>query len=134
MISLQTVDRNANIDFLQSCPSTMDGTESARYDLNMDAPRDQQRHHCLDLAVPHQRVASDEGEVQRTDAVNDLEYPIDECLPLVVAKTSQGGTTAQVSVIVRIATGTPERAFSSDLDRERGLLAFQNLVPCPQHF
>jgi hypothetical protein len=56
--------------------------------------------------------------VKGTVLIDQPQDAVDQRLPLVVAKLPERGGPTQVFVVVRIATGTPQRTFTSDLDGE----------------
>jgi hypothetical protein len=39
-----------------------------------------------------------------------------------------------MSVVVGITSGTPQRTFTRNFDRERGALSLEDFAPCTNHF
>src|ERR1700730_11490332 len=56
---LQAIYRDNHVHSGESGPSGRERAERAGYDLYVDAAREQQRNHALQLAVAHQRISAD---------------------------------------------------------------------------
>jgi hypothetical protein len=58
-----------------------------------------------------------------------FQHAIDQKLPFAIVQVSQGSAAAEMGVIKRVATRAAQRAFPSDLNRERGVFASKNFSP-----
>ncbi len=129
VFGLQAVDRDSHGQVRERSPGRRRRTESAGDDLHVDAPVQQQRNHRFELAIPDQRVASHQRQMQRPQAVGHLQHSVDQLLSLAVAKAAQRDAAAQVPVLVGVASGAPQRALPGDFDRKGRPLSLQNPAP-----
>jgi hypothetical protein len=72
--------------------------------------------------------------MQWPHAIYDLKDTVNESLPFSVIQASQRDAASEVAVIVCIATRTAQRTFLRYLDRQRGLIALQDLAPRSYNF
>src|SRR4051794_39701703 len=100
----------------------------------MNAPIKQLRDHSLQLTVANQRIAADQGKMQRFKAVDQFQNTVDQCLTFAIMQVAQHGSTAQMCVIIRITSGTAERTLAGDLYRERRTKTLQDPPPCSHDF
>jgi hypothetical protein len=94
--------------------------------LRIDTPGLDLRKKKFELAVPDQRVTSNEGDVQGFVLVDQSEYSRDQFIPLEVRELTELDGTAQVSRIEGIASGTPQGTFFGEFDRQQGGTAGEN--------
>ena len=59
----------------------------------------------VQLAEPHERLAADDRDVQRTMFVDELKEAVDELLPLEVADLAKRDVAAEVFVTVGVTAG-----------------------------
>mgnify|MGYP003694771159 CR=1 FL=1 len=129
VLGLQAVDRHDNLQPPQAAPADRNLAHGARHELRVDAAGGQDRQQRVELAIPDQRFAADDRQVQRAMAIHEPEHAVDEGLALEVAQLAQAEVAAQVIVAVRIAAGAMQRALARDLDRERGRVASEYPSP-----
>lgn len=65
--------------------------------------------------------------------VDEFQNTANEFLPAKIAEFPKGGSPAEVLRAIRVATGTAERAFSRDLNRQKGGIPAQNTPPSRQY-
>jgi hypothetical protein len=57
--------------------------------LHVHSSTKQLRNHQLELAIANQRVATHDRQMQRLEAVDDIENAVYQLLPFAIAKISQ---------------------------------------------
>jgi hypothetical protein len=62
--------------------------------LDVNSSIEQQRNHQLELAIADQRVTPHDRQMQRLEAVDDLENAVDQFSPSAIAKTPQSDSAA----------------------------------------
>lgn len=129
VLGCETVDGDDNGQVCQIGPFGRQGTEGAGDDLDVDAAGEQLGHELLQFTVANQRVPADDGEMEGLEPVNDLKDPGDEFLAFVVSKGAQCDASAQVGLIVCIATRATEWAFAGNFNGERGLATLEDGAP-----
>jgi hypothetical protein len=87
------------------------------------------RQQLIQLAIPDEGLSAHDGHVQGPVAIHEREYTIDERLALEVGDFAQRDTAPEVIVTKGVAAWAPERAFASDLYRERRGISSQNPAP-----
>lgn len=79
------------------------GAEGTGDELDANAALKEEGDHGLNFAVAHERVATDEGEMEGFEAVDHFE---DAELALAVGKAAKRGASAEVAVIIGVAAGS----------------------------
>jgi hypothetical protein len=116
VLGLESIDGDGDAHPAEGGPLRWEGAEGAGDDLHVDAARGEPRHQDLQFAEAHERVAADQGDVQRPGAVGQLQHPVDERLSLVVAQLPQRDLTAEVLGVVGVAAGAVQGALPGDFD------------------
>jgi hypothetical protein len=62
-------------------------------------------------------------------AIHEFKHAVDEFLALAIVQAAQCGAPTQVTIVVRITSGAPERTLAGDFDGERWALAVENFAP-----
>jgi hypothetical protein len=83
----------------------------------------------VELAETHERFPSDNRDVKGTMGFDQLEEARDELGSLEIADLPESDATAEVFVTVCVATGTTERTFAGNLDRQRGTITAKDSPP-----
>jgi hypothetical protein len=117
MFRLKSVDRHHDIKFLELFPSGRDDPESARNDLGMHSTAFDLRQKQFKLAVAHERVASDQGDMKRPVLVDDSEHSLYQFVSLEVGELAKLARASKMSRVERIATRAAQRALFGDFDR-----------------
>src|SRR5262249_12162613 len=97
--------------------------------LHMNAALRQDRQQRVQFAVPHQRFAADDRQMERPLPVDDLQHAVDQLLSLQVLDFSQLDVAAQVVVAVGVAPGAVQRTLASDFQRQRWCVSGQDPSP-----
>jgi hypothetical protein len=85
--------------------------------------RGELRQQLVQLTEANQRLAADDGDVDRPVAIDQRVHSVDQRLALEVADLAQSGHATQVIVSVCVAAGAAQWALTCDLDGERGRIA-----------
>ena len=89
------------------------------------------RQNLAELAKAHERLAADDGDVERLVLLEEREHRVDELLTLEVLQLAQRDLAAEMVAAVRITAGAGERALARNLYREVRLIAGKNPAPRP---
>ena len=119
VLRLQTVDRHDDRESGQPAPLPRDLAHRTRDELHVDAPPGQNRKKDVQLAIPHERLAADDREVERPMAIDQREDDVDKRLTLEVTYLTQRDLAAEVVVTVGIAAWAAQRALARNLDGKR---------------
>ena len=103
-------------------------------DLHVEAAGEQLGDESFQLAITDQRIAADDGQMQRLEAIDDFENSINQDLALAIVEVAQGFAAAEVSVVESVAAGAAQRALAGDFDGEGGWLAFEDFAPSLKDF
>src|SRR5882762_1427414 len=68
--------------------------------------------------------------MQRLEAVHDLQNTIDQVLPFAITKAPERHPATEMRVVIRVASGTTQRAFARNLNGKGGPLPLEDLAPC----
>jgi hypothetical protein len=129
MFGSQTVDRNRHGQAIHLRPRRGQRPERTRNELHVNTALDQLRNDALHLAIPHQRIAPDERQMQRLRAIDDLQNAVDQIVALEIAKLTKCGCSAEMIILVRVTSWTSEGALSSYFDRKGRSAARKNGPP-----
>src|SRR5712664_3263196 len=69
---LQPIDGYDYVQTRLTRPSRTHGSEGAGNNLHMDSARQEQGNQQLQFAIPYQRIATDDGQVQRLQPIDDF--------------------------------------------------------------
>ena len=129
VLGLQPVDRDDEREPRQAAPLPGNLADRARDDLRVDPAGDHQRKQGVQLLVPDQRLAADDGDVERTMVVDQTHHAVHESLAFEVPNLAQRHLAAEMVLAVGIAAGTVQRAFTGDFNRERRHISGENTAP-----
>jgi hypothetical protein len=93
------------------------------------AARGEKRQDRVQFLVAHERFAADNRQMQRLVLGDQPHHAVDEFLTLEVAHLTERQVSTEVVVAVRITSGASQRAFASDLERERWCVAGEDPTP-----
>jgi hypothetical protein len=99
VLGLQSVDRYHDIQMWQCRPASRKGTKGAGHNLHVDSTIEQKRDQDLQFAIPNQRIASDDRQMQGPQAVDYLKHTIGEFLSLAIVQAAQCYAASEMSVI-----------------------------------
>src|SRR5207247_577376 len=85
MLRLQPVDRDDNLQAIETVPFRGNLSDGARDHLGENAAPGHDWQQRVELAISHERLAADQRDMQRTMTVDQAKNAVDELLPLVVA-------------------------------------------------
>ena len=92
------------------------GPERARHQHYRNATAVQLRQDCFELAIPHQRISSHKGHMQRPVFLNQPEDTLHQSVALEVRQLTQRDSgQAQVIVFVGVAARAAQRTLACEL-------------------
>src|SRR5438270_893317 len=71
VLGLQSVDRDDDRELRQSAPGNRDLANRARHELHPDAALREHRQNRVELAVPDERLAADDRQMQRAKTIDE---------------------------------------------------------------
>jgi len=87
---LQAINGYDYVQTLQTCPGRAHRSEGAGNNLHVDSASQEQGNQQFQLAIPNQRVASDNRKVQRLQPVNDFKNSVNQGLTSSIVQVAQG--------------------------------------------
>ena len=114
MIGLEPVNRHHNLQIGHRGPRWLERSKGTGDQLHEDTLLQQSRDDSLDLAIPDEGISPDERGMQRPQLGDQGQDALDEFIAAQVVELSQCECPAQVRVLVRVTSGTAERALPSD--------------------
>ena len=129
MLRLQAVHGDGNMQVVETRPGGAHGPEGAGYQLNVNSALNQERNQQFEFPKANQRIATDDGQVQRLQAVDDFQNAVHESLAPAIVEVTQGLAAAEMCVVIRVASGTFQGTFAGDLDGKRRALTLEDLSP-----
>jgi len=133
MLRLQPVDRHHQLKIAALCPVGRNRPHRACHHLRPHASRFQPLENLAHLAVPYQRLASDNRYVQRLQLVHHLGGSPHQFVASVVTQLPQQGSVSQVLRGVCITPRTSQRTLLGDLQRQERPVSCKNPSPRGQH-
>src|SRR5690242_18765868 len=118
MMLRQAVDRDCYPYSRNDRPFLGNWNYGTGYHHGMDTHLAQPGQQSAQFAMPYQRLASDQGQVQRTMLPDQTQDAIHQFIAAIVSEAPQGHRPSQVILAIRITTGTTERTFPGELDRK----------------
>src|SRR5579863_9377909 len=82
--------------------------------------------------MTNHRFSTDKRNVQRLVATHQIEHAIDERIAAKIAQFAESGLAAQMTVAVGVASGTIQRTFAGDFNREHRNMPRENAPPRPR--
>ena len=134
VFGLQSVDRHDDLELGQPRPFPWDRPDCARDELGVDLPFRQLRQNLVKLAIADERLSADNRHVERSMAIDKCHEARDQLVALVVGEAAQRHATAKVIVAVGVASGTSQRTFARDLDRDVRAVARKDAAPSLDDF
>ncbi len=119
VFGLEAIYGDDDIEALEVGPVSGNGTEGAGDDLDVNAAAVELRQDRFELSVADQRVAADEGDVERLMFVDYAEDVFDQRVFFIVRQLAQGdvAVASEMGGIEGVASGTAEGTFAGELDR-----------------
>ena len=111
-------------------PFDRDRADRARDELRVDAHVRELRQKFVQLAIPDERFAADDGEVKSAVLAHEPQDFGDQRFALVVRDLAQVDVAAEMIGPVGIAAGAAQRTFSRNLDGQVRGVARQDAAPC----
>ena len=116
VFGLETIDRDDDLQPVQPLPLAWNGSNGAGHQLRVYASFGHLRQNLVEFPVPDQRLASDDRDMQRPEAIDEREESRDQLVALVIGQPSEGDVAAEVLIAVGVATRASQRALLGDLD------------------
>ena len=129
MLRPQAVNRNDNVDMLKGTPRWRDLAKCAGDDLHVNATLQQKRHKGFKFAISNERITANQRQVQRLHAIDYIQHSINQSVAFEIREIAQSFGSAQMIVIVSVATGTAQRTLASYFDGKRRGSPAQNELP-----
>ena len=126
--------RNDDLKLWQLRPFPRDRPDCARDQLRVNLPFRQLRQNLVKLAIADERLTADNRHVERTMAIDEGHEARDQLVALVVGEAAQRHATAKVIVAVGVTSGTTQRTFARDLDRDVRAVARKDAAPSLDDF
>ena len=119
VLRLQAVDRYDDREARDAAPLGGNLANGTGDELHVDAALREQRQNRRQLAIPHERFAADDGDMEWAMRVDERHDAVDQFLTFEIADFAKREIAAEMIVAVRVATGTVKRAFPGDFDGKR---------------
>jgi hypothetical protein len=74
---------------------------------------------AAEFAVPDQGFTTDQRDVHGLVFADEVQHAFDQRITAQIIELTQGDSAAEVSIPVGITSGTTERTFASNLEREQ---------------
>ena len=132
VLSLQAIHRNHELQVRQRGPRQWDRTERTGHNLDVGA-LDQLRQQDLEFPVTDERVASNNRHMERAMSIHHFEHACDQFLSLEIRQAAQV-RGPEMSVLVRVAPRTTQRAFLCDFNGKRRDSTPQGAAPSLQNW
>jgi len=129
MLGLQPVNRDDDLQLGYVSPRGRNRPHGARNHLRVHAHPGHLRQQDIELTEPHERLAADDREVDRTVHLHGPQHAVDEGLTFEVREIAEHHAAAEVCVVVRVASWTTERTLAGDFNREVRAIPAQDLAP-----
>ena len=127
---LKSVDGHDNLQSRKSDPFRRDRPHGAGHDLRIHSHLRESRQDLAEFPITDERFTTHDRNVKRSMLFNEREKAIDELLAFEIADLAQRHIAAEVIVAICVTTGTFERTFAGDLDREGRTITAKDSSPC----
>ena len=124
MLRLQAVNRHNEMKIRQGGPALGNGTNRTGHQLHFNLHIRELGQQNVQLTIANQRFASNDGEVQRAETMNQGKDAIDQIFTSEVSQLAETSSAPQMFGFVSVATGASQRALLGDFNREHRAIAF----------
>src|SRR5260370_2847853 len=129
VVRVQPVDGPDDVKAVKVRPSRIHFSEGARYKLDVCSARQKGRNHQLQLAKAEQRVATNDGQVQRLEPIDDFKHSVHERLASSVVQVAQCLSAAKMRRVIGVTARTFQGAFLGDFYGKRGWFTLEDFAP-----
>src|SRR5579871_5636745 len=133
VLGLKSIHGNHDCQVARFRPTRWKRPEGAGDQLHADAPVKQLWDQPLEFPVSHQRIASNNGEMQRPKSIDHSQNSLHQGLTLAIVQGSQGHAPAEMRGVVAITAGATQRALPRNFNGKRWALALEDPAPSPNH-
>ncbi len=113
-------------------PFERNGANGAGDQLRFHAEAVEPGKELTELAVADQRLAANDGDVNRPEAAND-DGGAHQIRAAIIGEPAEGDQRTEVFGLVRIASGAMQRTFPGDLEGEKGRVSAEDAAPNAQN-